>query len=208
MNYESDYWFYPKAFSNDFCDKIINIAKKQKQLLAITNREEKQIASGKKIKTSDLKKRRNSNVVWLEDQFIYDEVYPILHQANLEAKWNIDFDWSEACQFTKYSKGQFYDWHCDSGPIPYSKDKGDSWHGKVRKLSCTISLSEPKDYKGGLLEFDIRNSFTKSKKMKCKEILPKGSICVFPSYTWHRVTPVTKGTRYSLVIWNLGKPFR
>ena len=90
MNYESDYWFYPKAFSNDFCDKIINIAKKQKQLLAITNREEKQIASGKKIKTSDLKKRRNSNVVWLEDQFIYDEVYPILHQANLEAKWNID----------------------------------------------------------------------------------------------------------------------
>ena len=41
-----------------------------------------------------------------------------------------------------------------------------------------------------------------------KEILPKGSIVVFPSFVWHRVQPVTKGTRYSLVIWNLGYPFK
>ena len=78
MNYQSDYWFYPKAFSNDFCDKIIDIAKKQKHNLAITGKEQFALEKGKKIKTSDLKKRRNSNVVWLEDQFIYDEVYPFL----------------------------------------------------------------------------------------------------------------------------------
>jgi PKHD-type hydroxylase len=43
---------------------------------------------------------------------------------------------------------------------------------------------------------------------KCAEIAPRGSIVVFPSHVWHRVKPVTKGTRYSLVIWNLGYPFK
>jgi len=42
----------------------------------------------------------------------------------------------------------------------------------------------------------------------CTEILPRGSIVVFPSHVWHRVRPVTKGVRYSLVIWNLGYPFK
>jgi len=43
---------------------------------------------------------------------------------------------------------------------------------------------------------------------QAKEILSKGSIIVFPSFLWHRVKPVTKGTRYSLVVWNLGYPFK
>jgi len=43
---------------------------------------------------------------------------------------------------------------------------------------------------------------------ECTEIRPKGSIVVFPSYVFHRVTPVTRGTRYSLVCWSVGKPFR
>ena len=43
---------------------------------------------------------------------------------------------------------------------------------------------------------------------KCAEIKQKGSVVVFPSHLWHRVKPVTKGTRYSLVMWNLGYPFK
>ena len=43
---------------------------------------------------------------------------------------------------------------------------------------------------------------------KCTDILPKGSLVVFPSFVWHRVCPVKKGSRYSLVIWNLGWPFK
>jgi PKHD-type hydroxylase len=42
---------------------------------------------------------------------------------------------------------------------------------------------------------------------ECKEILPKGSVVVFPSFVWHRVKPVTKGKRYSLVMWSAGKPY-
>ena len=80
----------------------------------------------------------------------------------------------------------------------------------MRKLSVTVSLSNPEDYEGGLLEFDLRNidEINTNNIIKCKEILPKGSIVVFPSYTWHRVSPVTSGTRLSLVQWNLGPGFK
>ena len=40
--------------------------------------------------------------------------------------------------------------------------------------------------------------------IKARQAMPRGSIIIFPSYTWHRVTPVTRGTRLSLVQWNLG----
>ena len=71
-------------------------------------------------------------------------------------------------------------------------------------------MSDPEDYEGGLLEFDLRNigEINTNNIIKCKEILPKGSIVVFPSYTWHRVSPVTSGTRLSLVQWNLGPGFK
>jgi PKHD-type hydroxylase len=124
-----------------------------------------------------------------------------------------DFEWnfSENCQFTKYKKGQYYDWHCDSWDRPYFRDNPNSSdHGKIRKLSVTVTLSDPKDYKGGELEFDFRNldPDKKRKPVKCKEILPKGSLVVFPSFVWHRVCPVKSGERNSLVIWNLGWPFK
>ena len=159
----------------------------------------------------DLKKKRNSNVVWMNDRWIYKEIQPYVHRANAEAGWNFDWSFSESCQFTKYEKGQFYDWHCDSWDRPYIRENAnDPSHGKIRKLSVTVSLSDPKDYKGGELEFDFRNKDPDKKPhiRKCTEILPKGCLVVFPSFVWHRVCPVKKGSRYSLVIWNLGWPFK
>ena len=160
----------------------------------------------------DLKKKRNSNIVWMNDRWIYKEIHPYVHQANANAGWNFNWDHSENCQFTKYEKGQFYDWHCDSWDKPYFNQNNpqDPTNGKIRKLSVTLSLSDPKDYKGGELEFDFRNMDPDKKRhlYKCKEILPKGSLVVFPSFVWHRVCPVKKGSRYSLVIWNLGYPFQ
>ena len=77
----------------------------------------------------------------------------------------------------------------------------------------TCQLTDGSEYKGGELEFDFRNydphMRDEAKHLRrAKEILPKGSIIVFPSFVWHRVKPVTAGTRYSLVVWHLGKPFR
>ena len=83
-------------------------------------------------------------------------------------------------------------------------------HGKQRKLSVTLSLSDDKDYKGGELEFDFRNHDPDKKANThiLKEIKSKGSLVVFPSDVWHRVKPVKSGIRHSLVIWNLGWPFK
>ena len=83
-------------------------------------------------------------------------------------------------------------------------------HGKIRKISMIVSLSEPTDYEGGQLEFDPINEDHDSGRnvLECQEIKPRGSVVVFPSFVWHRVKPVTKGTRYSLVIWNIGYPFK
>jgi PKHD-type hydroxylase len=80
---------------------------------------------------------------------------------------------------------------------------------KLENYLLHVVYQHPEDYEGGELEFDFRNMDPdKPTIRKCAEIKPRGSIVVFPSHVWHRVKPVTKGTRYSLVIWNLGYPFK
>ena len=214
MNLFHKYWFFEKAISPKTCDEIIRygLSKKNREQIAFTGHPKfkrdliKKPPTKKELK--DLRKTRNSNVTWLDDRWIYDAVQPFVHAANKNAEWNFQWDWSEACQFTRYSKGQFYDWHCDSWDRPYVEEGPTK--GKIRKLSVTVSLSDPKDYSGGELEFDYRNKNPKEKTrfVKCNEISPRGSIVVFPSFLWHRVCPVTRGTRYSLVMWNLGLPFK
>jgi len=78
---------------------------------------------------------------------------------------------------------------------------------KVRKISMTVNLTDPKNYAGGNLKFDFGHHNVKRFHV-CHEIRPRGSIIIFPSYTHHCVTPVTRGTRYSLVLWSLGKPWK
>jgi PKHD-type hydroxylase len=207
MILENYYWYFINVIPKKTCQDIIKHALKQKEELGTIGKfPSTKNLSKKELK--DLKKSRNSNIVWLEDQWIYNEISPYIHQASINAGWNFQIDWFEKCQFTKYKLNQFYDWHADSFPSPYNNDIP-NFSGKIRKLSVTVSLSDPKDYKGGELEFDFRNKDNgKPNIRKCKEILPQGSIVVFPSFVWHRVTPVTKGTRYSLVIWSLGSPFK
>ena len=209
MNLQNYYWFFPNALSNKFCDQLIEYGNSKREEIAITgNQAPKNIKKLSKKELLDLKKERNSNIAWLDDQWIYKEIHPFINVANQNAGWNFEWDWSESCQFTKYKLNQFYDWHCDSWSGPYNEPNNPTRHGKIRKLSVTCSLSDPKDYKGGELEFQFRNTNDPNKSVTCKEILPRGSIVVFPSFVWHRVKPVKKGTRYSLVIWNLGYPFR
>jgi PKHD-type hydroxylase len=207
------YWYFESALPARICDDIINLGKQKEERLALTGDISKK-DNGKITKKDikNLKKRRDSNVAFLDDKWVYNQIHPFIHAANEASGWNFDWDWSEPCQFTKYKLNQYYDWHCDSWDTPYDNPKNINFHNKIRKLSVTVSLSEPTDYKGGELEFDCRNEDpTKGKKkniLTCNEIKPRGSIVVFPSHVWHRVKPVTKGVRYSLVIWNLGYPFK
>ena len=207
MNLTNYYWYFQSAIPIRICDEIVRYGQQLQDEMAVTGGFGEQKLNEKQIK--DLKTKRDSNIVWMNDRWIYKEIQPYVHRANENAGWNFQWDFSESCQFTKYKEGQYYDWHCDSWDKAYNQPNTPS-HGKIRKLSVTVTLSDPKDYKGGELEFDFRNLDPDKprKPLKCEEILPKGSLVVFPSHVWHRVCPVKKGSRYSLVIWNLGWPFK
>jgi PKHD-type hydroxylase len=208
MNFKNQYWYFEKALSDKFCDELIKHAQSKKEQLGRTADFDPNASLTKK-QEKELFKKRNSNVVWLNDQWIYNEILPYVNVANKNAGWNFQWDFAESCQFTKYKLNQFYHWHADSFEQPYNLPNDLNRHGKIRKLSVTCSLSDSKDYKGGELEFNLINLDNgKLVKKKCNEILSRGSIVVFPSHIWHRVKPVTKGTRYSLVIWTLGQPFK
>ena len=200
MNISNYYWYFQSAIPPRICDMIVQYGKaeKNREIMAITggygrDRDlDKQPLTEEEV--ADLKKKRDSNIVWMNDRWIYKEIQPYVKMANESAGWNFEWDWSESCQFTIYKP------YMEEGPTK----------GKIRKLSVTVSLTDPKEYKGGELEFDFRNEDPDKKPniRTCTEILPKGSLVVFPSFVWHRVKPVTKGVRHSLVIWNLGYPFK
>ena len=206
MNLTNHFWYFKSAIPPKICDDIVRYGKQLQDQMALTGGYGNKPLNHQQVK--DLKKKRDSNIVWMDDRWIYKEIQPYVHQANAAAGWNFQWDYSESCQFTQYKKGQYYDWHCDGWDRPYQRKDGDPAQGKVRKLSVTVSLSDKKDYSGGELEFQFRNLDNPKVSRVCEEILPKGSLVVFPSFVWHRVKPVKKGVRYSLVIWNLGYPFK
>ena len=200
------YWFFENALTEKFCDDVIKYANEKKEKPALTgNKMDISELNQKELK--DLKLKRDSNIVWLGEKWIYNEIQPYINDANYYAGWNYQWDWSEECQFTKYKSNQFYNWHRDSFDKPFPETRGPDYNGKIRKLSVSCLLSDENEYEGGNLEFQTRDQDDPNIVVTTEKIKKKGTIIVFPSYTWHRVTPVTKGTRYSLVIWNLGNPF-
>ena len=205
MKYQKTYYYFKSALSNILCDKIVKEGMSNNKKIAGIG----SIDPRTKHEVEEVKTIRDSNISWISDVWLKILLEPYIQKANHMAGWNFDLVDSEDCQFTIYNQGQYYGWHTDTdGNLYYGK--GNGWNNLMRKLSVTVSLSDPEDYEGGLLEFDLRNigQINTSEIIKCKEILPRGSIVVFPSYTWHRVSPVTKGTRLSLVQWNLGPGFK
>lgn len=95
---------------------------------------------------------------------------------------------SESYQFVTYQQGDMYKWH---------KDTDVGIRPQIRKISASIQLSDPRQYKGGELRIEGCDSV-------CKQ---KGSIIMFPSDTMHQVDRVTEGIRHSLVFWYEGPYF-
>ena len=210
MNLSHYYWYFTSALSPKFCDEVIKYASSKKDKFALTGSLGRHRDVDKKPLSQQeeemVRSKRNSNIVWLDQAWIYKELQPYVHKANLNAGWNFQWNRTESVQFTKYNINQYYDWHCDSWEKPYK-------NGEVRKLSMTCQLTDGSEYEGGELEFDFRNyepyERDESKHLiRVKEVLPKGSIIIFPSFVWHRVKPVKKGVRHSLVAWNNGASFK
>ena len=127
---------------------------------------------------------------------IFDTIYNYIISANQNAGWNFELTGMEDVQIGRYIDKGFYDWHMDT----FAPDSGNY----QRKLSCSIQLSDPDDYEGGELILktgknkDDIHTFTKK----------RGSVIVFPSMIYHKVTPVTRGERFSAVSWMRGQAFK
>jgi len=203
MNLRNLYWYFKSALSNNLCDEIVREGLYHKDNMGITGGSKNpNLMTQEDIK--NIKLKRDSNIVWLNQPWIYNEILPFVELANKNSGWNFKWNYSESCQFTKYKLNQYYDWHQDAWDKPYEDGPP---KGLIRKLSVTVSLSHPENYQGGELEFFEGNPeiLGGGRVMTAKEILPRGSICVFPSFVWHRVKPVISGERFSLVIWNCGE---
>ena len=175
----NDYWYWEKEIPHKTCKKLIKLGK------------------GKWNSATTLDKSldniRKSDIVWTKEQWVYDLISPYMFIANEQAGWKYNIVAAADCQITRYTKDGFYNWHMD-GMGSHSELQDD---GNTRKLSMSIILNS--DYEGG--DFEMRGLENKVPRLE------KGSIIVFPSFIEHRVAPVTKGIRYSLVVWFVGPPY-
>jgi len=206
MNLIDFYYYFKERIPEKICNDIINECVKNKLFkVSVNNNKEEDIKNNK----SDLdEKARESKVCFISHKWIYDILHPLIHEANKKGKWNFEFSCTEPLQFTQYGLNEFYNWHQDSTAYPF-KNSHPNFNGKIRKISSITNLSKPGDYEGGNLEFDFRNLRERSSNIRvCKEIKEQGSVVIFPSFIFHRVTPITKGTRYSLVSWSVGNSWK
>ena len=147
MNISNYYWHFPGVLTPKFCDDVIAYANQKEEVMARTGGYGDRKLKKEEIK--NLKRKRNSDLVWLNDTWIYKELHPYVHEANARAGWNFEWDRSESCQFTKYKHNQYYDWHCDGWDKPYEREnKNDPDNGKIRKLSMTCQLTDGSEYTG------------------------------------------------------------
>jgi len=161
---------------------------------------------GSKLEYKEDKLLRISDISWTTDQWIYDLVWPFMELANERAGWRYHIKAAESAQITRYRKGGFYSFHWDGNGdhlSAYNDPQNAFMHGHVRKLSMSVILND--NFEGGAFEFA---EYSKENCVITPIEAKAGSIIIFPSSMEHRVAPVTKGTRYSLVTWFVGPPFK
>ena len=116
-------------------------------------------------------------------------IQPITDEVNQTFNYDIVglIEHPAILRYTAPSNG--YDWHVDIAEGPAS----------LRKISIIINLND--DYEGG--DFEL---FSEGGASRIS--LAKGQIIAFSSFLPHRITPVTKGERWSIVAWISGPCFR
>ena len=183
------YVYYDNIFTEHELDILQNVARNTDNPARV----------GSSSGPGDLSNMRRSYVRFEgkrnETEWLYERLSEVISTINVT---HFQFDLTglgEDLQFTNYKAEDlgYYDWHQDSG-------------SKIsRKLSLSILLTDPSEYEGGNLIIahnakDEKTNITANKK--------RGLCVFFPSYIYHKVEPVTKGSRQSLVSWISGPPFR
>lgn len=138
---------------------------------------------------------RRSQVSWINNnpdtKWVFEKLAHVAAEMNSK---HFRFDltgFGEPLQLTNYDQVEsgMYGWHQDFGS------------GISRKLSMAVQLTDPSEYEGGNLQVMTSGQPENVRKQR-------GLIAIFPAYTVHQVTPVTQGSRQSLVAWVSGPAFK
>ncbi len=181
----ADYSWFNNLFSEEEVLKIRELWNPEQVKAAEVNAVEKEHLR------DDLRK---SELMWIKpgaNDWIYDRLSQACIQSNAN-KYKFDIlGFQTELQLASYEGHGFFEWHMDFGAGNISN----------RKLSITVQLSDPDEYEGGELQFMINQNIITAPK-------EKGTAIIFPSFALHRVTPVTTGSRKSIVGWIGGPPYR
>lgn len=168
--------YYEKAMPKAFCDYVLNSIDWSNAKPATTYRDD----AG--VQNHTLRKA---------DVVSDDEMSPLgsvcknyLVDGNTKGKWAGSICGFDVVQVIRYEDGGHYVWHNDVLPPE---------NGMVRSVSLSLLLNDPSEFEGGELEFKDKEGI--------KILKNQGDIAVFDSAADHRVTPVTKGVRYSAICW-------
>ena len=140
-------------------------------------------------------KTRTSHISWIpfkKMQPMYKKIEQIMKATNGNHFGFDGMQITEMAQYTEYPEGGFYDWHVDN-------DVNCAHEPPVRKISMTCLLSPESEFEGGDLELMAEGKVAKIKQ---------GHAVFFASFIRHRVKPVIRGRRQSLVMWFGGTPFK
>lgn len=182
---------WSNAFSNEELEQIINIG----ESLGTTTSQIGTTDTG--LVDTTIRKSKNSWILYDNCPWVFDRLTQIAAKLNANF-YGFDLEGIGSLQYTVYEEdNNHYDWHWDmfvGAPL----DSLD--YRKQRKLTLVLHLTDPADYDGG--EFELYNGKTTLVEKSY------GRVYAFPSFALHRVTPVTRGTRRTLVAWFEGPDWR
>ena len=174
------------VFTPEQCNKIIETGRSQPKTTGT-------VGLGSNVRDD---KTRLSHVSWIPFGMLepmYRQLETVMHNTNKNHFGFDNMQLTEQAQYTEYSDGGFYNWHMDSG---VSFESGIE---PVRKISMSLLLNHENEFEGGELELCGEGNVAP---------LTQGHAIFFASFLNHRVKPVTKGVRKSLVVWFGGTPFK
>jgi len=192
------FYVFPRAVHPDFCEQIVKDCKQN--IL-----ESASILNYDKSSRDDPEIRKTSiHFITDKDNKVNELAWNFLREAN-KIQFHYDLTFFQAIQFAEYKDGGFYGWHQDESGITKSNE--------IRKLSLSLILSDPDTFEGGELQFyngdrPMEDMGDITVEQVTNDIKAQGTVVVFDSRDFHRVTPVTKGVRHSVVCWTVGPNFK
>ena len=198
------FYVFPRAVVPDVCEQIIKDCKQNilgKASIKVCSQD------GTIVSRNDPEVRKTSiHFIEDKDNKVNKLVWHFLREAN-KIQFNYDLTYFQPIQFGEYKDGGFYGWHKDDDGNAIDEPN------EIRKLTAVLVVSNPDTFEGGELQF-----YTGDRPMEdmgeitgeqiTNDIKAQGSVIVFDSRDWHRVTPVTKGVRHSIVCWTVGPNFK